>query len=132
MTAFTVTIETWTDADYAQAFRYQLGTAIPPVYYDFTGCSLRMMIRKNAPDNQVFLDLNSSAGLLVTESGIDIYDPEDQETAGLWEFAVIILRAELQRIPQGTYEHSLIIKTPDGLYQDLWRGNFINTIGPTR
>jgi len=131
MSAFTVSLETFTDADYAQSFRWQLGAAEDRVFYDFTGCSMEMMVRKVAEDVEVFLKLESGPPIN-GESGIDIYDPGTETTAGMWEFAVIIVKEDLQRIPEGVYEQSLIVRNPDGFYQDLWRGAFTNKVGPTR
>lgn len=132
MSTFSVDIATWTDADYAQAFRHRLGEADPPTYFDFTGCTLQMMVRKEVQEHEVFLSLTSEGGLVPGESGIDIYDPGSELISGLWEFTIIIMRKDLQRLPEGAYEQSLIVLNPDGLYSDLWRGSFVNTIGPTR
>jgi len=131
--AFAVTLQTFTDADYAQTFRVQLGNTIPPVYQNFTGYTMEMMVRAHPEDVEVFLAITSSStGMAPGQSGIDIYDPGTETTAGLWEFAVIIFREQLQKIPEGTYAQSLIATGPDGFRRDIWRGDLINTIGPTR
>lgn len=130
--AYQVDIETWTDADYAQAFRWQMTEGPPPTFYDFTGCSMALMVRKHAEDVETFLSLESNGALVPGEPGIDIYDPGTEATAGLWEFSVVILREQLQRIPEGTYDQSLIVTDATGFRRDLWRGTLTNTIGPTR
>ncbi len=127
----TINIDVYTDADYMQTFRQQLGS--PGVYYDFTGCTMHMMVRKHPDDTEVFLYLESVLdGLGPEDSGIWIYHPDDVVAAGLFEFKIQIERFALQEIPQGVYVQSLIVHRPDGVYFDLWRGAFNNTIGPTR
>ena len=52
----TVDLDVYTDADYMQTFRQQAGG--PGNYYDFTGCTLHMMVRKLPDDVEVFLYLD--------------------------------------------------------------------------
>jgi hypothetical protein len=131
--AYQLDIVTFTDADYAQPFRVQLGTTTPPVYEDFTGCTMALMVRVHPEDVEVMLSLTSAYGLPVQTSGIDIYDPSDPVAGpGMWEFAVVFMLEDLQRIPEGEYVQSLIVTAPDGFRRDIWRGNFTNSIGPTR
>jgi hypothetical protein len=123
-----VDLDVYTDADYAQAFRQKIGDTD---YYDFTGCTLHMMVRKHAEDAEVFLYLDSETPT-PGGSAISIYDPGDVGVAGLFEWSILIKHQDLQQIPEGDYVQSLIVQRPDGLFSDIWRGMFINTIGPTR
>ena len=135
-TADTGTIQldiiTYTDADYEQPFRVLISNGTTPVFEDFTGCTMAMMVRVQPDDVEVVLSLTSSYGLPALTSGIDIYDPGDQPDPGLWEFAVIIMREDLQKFPAGDYVQSLIVTGEDGYRRDLWRGAFTNNVGPTR
>ncbi len=127
----TVNIDAYTDADYQQTFRQQIGDTD---YFDFTGCTLHMMIRKQPDDVEVFIALDStgSPGYDLSKSCIALYDPGDVTPPGLYEFMILILKSDLQKMPQGQYVQSLIVERPDGIFDDLWRGTFSNTIGPTR
>jgi len=128
MSAAEVDLITFTDADYAQAFRYQLTST--PTYYDFTSCQLLMEVRKLAEDVEVFLSLTSTfSGIAPGSSGIDISTGDDGKPS---IFTIVIARAALAEIPEGDYVQSLILVTPDGLHSDLWRGTFTNSVGPTR
>ena len=131
----------YSDADYSQSFRYQVGyddVAMKPIFYDFTGCTMQMMVRTAAEDTQVYLDLlSTTAGLTPTTTGIDIYDPHDSTALPaspvLIEFLVAINHKDLQRyLPEGNYVHSLIVTQPNGVLWDLWRGALTATSGPTR
>lgn len=125
-----VSLDCYTDADYSQAFRQQFGDG---TYNDFSGCTLRMQVRKEVEDVEAVLSLESNtSGIPPGESGIWIYDPGDVGTAGLWEFTVTITRRDLQQIPEGVFVQSLIMENPDGIFIDIWRGTLTNTIGPTR
>jgi len=127
MSAAEVDLITFTDADYAEAYRYEVGSG---VYYDFTGCQLLMMVRKTAEDAEVFLSLTSTFdGITVGNSGIDIATGDDDKPS---VFTIVIARADLGRIPEGEYVQSLIVVTPDGLRSDIWRGSLTHSMGPTR
>jgi hypothetical protein len=127
----TINLDVYTDADYMQAFRQQNGA--PGTYYDFTGCTLHMMVRKLPENVEVFLYLKSNtSGIAPDDSGIWIYHPSDVVPAGLYEFTIKIVRTDLQQIPEGLYEQSLIVERPDGVFMDIWRGSFTNSAGPTR
>ena len=136
-----VDLVTYSDADYSQSFRYQTGIDTPgtgfPIFFDFTGCTMQMMIRTVPEDTQVYLDLTSTTlGLAPHQTGIDIYDPEDSAALpepGLIEFLVYIDHTDLQQfLPEGAYEQSLIVTLPSGVRWDLWRGSLTATTGPTR
>jgi len=64
----------------------------------------------------------------------DFADPggTGQPPGGLYEWLIFIRREDLQQIPEGDFVQSLIVTRPDGIYDDLWRGTFTNTVGPTR
>jgi hypothetical protein len=127
-----VNITTFTDADYIQSFRQQLPDSS---YYDFVGCKMRMFVRKRAEDTLAELELESKVGGYdASASGIFMYDPggTGQPAGGLYEWTVLILRADLEQIPEGDYEQSLIVERPTGIFNDLWRGTLTNTVGPTR
>lgn len=127
----TIDLDVYTDADYMQTFRQQNGS--PGIYYNFTGCTLHMMVRKQPEDVEVFLYLESNtSGLAPDASGIWLYHPSDVSPAGLFEFMVKITRRALQEMPEGEYVQSLIVQRPDGIFTDIWRGAFTNNAGPTR
>jgi hypothetical protein len=126
-----VDLDVYTDADYLQTFRRQVGA--PGTYYDFTGHTLHMMVRKLPEDVEVFLYLESNtSGVAAGNSGIYLYHPSDVVPAGLFEWSIKIARQDLQEIPEGAYVQSLIVQRPDGIFTDIWRGAFTNSIGPTR
>ena len=118
----TVSIETFSDADFSRAFRLRLDDV--PTYYDFTDHTLLLMVRKTAADEEVFVSLSSP------DDGIDIYPFEAEEE--LTVFAVNISRLKLSKMAPGEYVHSLIAVRPDGLRDDIWRGTLTHAIGPTR
>jgi len=127
----TVNLNAFTDADFAQTFRQQSGS----LFYDFTGCQMSMTIRMRAEDAIAELELHSIVGGYDGNlSAIFMYDPggTGQPPGGLYEWLIFIRREDLQQIPEGDFVQSLIVTRPDGIYDDLWRGTFTNTVGPTR
>jgi hypothetical protein len=127
----TVDLNAFTDADFCQTFRQLTGTT----YYDFTGCKMNLTIRRVAEDPLAELELHSIVGGYDGSlSAIFMYDPggTGQPPGGLYEWLVFIQREDLQQLPEGDYVQSLIVTRPDGIYDDIWRGTFTNTIGPTR
>ena len=62
MPAIGLDIYTYSDADFCQAFLLQIGMesdGITPNYYDFTGKTLIMKVRREAADAEVFISLTS-------------------------------------------------------------------------
>jgi hypothetical protein len=135
-----VDLVVYSDADYSQAFRYQTGyddIAQKAIYYDFTGCTMQMMVRTSADDTQVYLDINSTTlGFVADQTGIDIYDPGDSNALpepAMIEFSLNIGHSDLQQfLPEAAYVQSLIVTSPNGVKWDLWRGNLTSYEGPTR
>jgi hypothetical protein len=132
MTAAIVQLNTWTDADFCYAFRWA-GTddTGDTVYFDFTGYNLVMDIRVNPEDVEAYVRLASDP-TLETGGGIDIYDPDTPGGTNLIEFSITITRTELEAMPPNQYTHSLLLVYPDGMRQDVWRGDLIHQDGPTR
>ena len=133
MPAIQVDLYTYTDADFCQAFKLQIGDPVCGVidYYDFTGKTLIMKVRRDASDAEVFVSLTSSTdGIAPGNGGIDIYAEDGVDEMNV--FAITIPMSELQKMSEGTYVQSLVIDHPDGCREELWRGNLINTIGPSR
>jgi hypothetical protein len=128
MPAINIDLYTYTDADFCQAFKLLMdGTN----YYDFTDKTLMMKIRRNPEDVEVFVSLVSSPdGVIAGGGGIDIY--ADDGGAILNTFVVIIPMSQLQGMAEGTYVHSMVIDHLNGCTEELWRGNVIHAIGPTR
>jgi hypothetical protein len=104
------------DADFYRQFTYQYVSGAP---IDLTGNTLRMGVRRHAKD--VAEDL-----LLTTENGgLAIVDAPN----GL--FTVRMTQEQLERLPTGDYEHSLI--RLDGTQRlRVWSGTLTNNAGPSR
>lgn len=121
MDAAKVNLITYSDADFSRSFR--IGTEVTDGVYplDLTGYRLLMMVRKRAADAEVFINLSSD-----NMSEIDVAEPLD----GL--FSIFISRATLARLSEGEYVHSLLLESPTGLREDIWRGTLTHAIGPTR
>ena len=124
MTLSLVDIETFSDADFVRAFNWRVGADL----FDFTDHSLAMMVRAHADDAEVWVSLTSS--ITGWEGGIYIGPPDVDEK--LTTFSVKITREQLERMPPGSYVHSLILIRPDGERDDIWRGTLTHEIGPTR
>lgn len=125
--ASAVNLTTYSDADYAMTFQW----TIDDEPFDFTDHQLMMMVRHLPEDHEVFLSLESSTdGIPADESGIDLR--RTIEPGPYDKFDIIIARDDLEKIPPGTYVHSLILVRPDGLREDIWRGTLTHAIGPTR
>lgn len=114
-----VNITTQSDADFIRSFFYQYADSGDGV--DLTGSKLRMGVRKHAEDISAVL-------LLTTENGgLQIVNPS------VGNFVVWITRAQLERLPPGTYEHSLIRIPPTGdLHLRIWSGELTHNAGPSR
>ena len=123
--AATVNLETWSDADYACAFRWRTGTD-PDTFFDFTGNEMMLMARHHPEDVDAFLSLTTGYldGIVFSKAA-----PEDEE---LTVVNIYISRAQLELVPVGVHAQSLIMIRPDGLHADLWRGTLTHAIGPTR
>lgn len=127
MSGSVVNLETFSDADFARAFKWKIGTGEDD-YFDFTNHALAMMVRRNADDAEVFVSLESDSGGL---NGILFHEPEPGDTK-ITTFTIIIPRDHFQKMSPGEYVHSLILIRPDGLRDDIWRGTLTHAIGPTR
>lgn len=129
MTAAIVDLQTFSDADYSQAFQY----APDDVPFDFGDpdkfSKLLMMVRKSAEDAEVFISLDSAEEETLEEGGIDVYEDD----SGDWLFAITISRVKMQqRLRAGEYVYSVILVRPDGTRDDIMRGTLTHSIGPTR
>jgi len=122
MSAAIVNIETYSDADFAEAFQWEING----VLFDFTGYELVMMVRKQPEDAEVFVSLSS-----IDDNGI-AFTPDPDDGDKLTTFNIYIYRDQMAQMPPGDYAHSLILLRPDGLRDDIWRGTLTHAIGPTR
>jgi hypothetical protein len=128
MSAATVNINTYTDADFAKAFMVRVTPeGGGDYYYDFAGVTMQMMIRKRPEDVEVFVALSTDPG-----DGIILSASDPTATAYLDTINITITRAQLALMPDGDYAHSLIMYRADGIADDIWRGTLTNAIGPTR
>jgi hypothetical protein len=125
----TANLSTWSDADFAWAFRMRTETN-PDKFYNFRGCELNMMIRKFATDIEVFISL-TSAPSGEGEGGIMFNAPELTDDGPIETFNIIIARDQFTHMPPGEYVQSLIMLRPDGVYEDIWHGTLTHQIGPT-
>jgi hypothetical protein len=118
----TVNLTTVSGTDYAQAFTYATsvdgGDTTTPV--DIGGSVLRLQVRRRATDAEAMVSIGST-----DEGGIEITDGPNGK------FTVAISRAQLDRIPAGTYVQNLVRTRPDGLYEEIWTGTVTHTTGPT-
>ena len=111
-----VNITTYNDADFYQAFKYQMASGLP---IDLTGASLEMMFRRHAEDIAAVMRLGTDTGEMV------IYDPPN----GL--FTVFIAQDRLERLGLGDFDQSNIM-TIVGRKTPIWNGVLHNNAGPTR
>jgi hypothetical protein len=125
----TANLWTWSDADFAGAFRLRTGQS-PDTFYNFRGCELNMMIRKFATDIEVFISL-TSAPTGEGEGGIMYNDPEGGDDGPIEVFNILIARDQFTHMPPGDYVQSLIMLRPDGVYEDIWHGTLTHQTGPT-
>ena len=118
-----VNITCWSDSDFVRGFVYQYiaadGSVIGPV--NLTGNTMRMGIRHHAEDAvEEILLTTENGGLAITD-------------APNGKFTVLLTAAQLQQLPLGEYEHSLI-RMPSGGAQHLriWSGSLVNNAGASR
>jgi hypothetical protein len=114
-----ITVEN--DSDFARGFTYLLlnddGSDGPPI--DITGNHMRMGIRHHASD--VIEEL-----LLTTENnGIIITN------GPLGQYTVIITMDQLQQLPIGTYDHSLVRSNATNTFH-IWSGLLTVNAGASR
>jgi hypothetical protein len=130
MSAATVNMNTYSDADFVKAFMLRVtddSGAGASYYYDFAGVAMQMMIRKKPEDVEVFVALSTDPGDGIVLSASDSATPAVLDTIN-----VTITRSQLSRMPEGDYAHSLIMTRADGIADDIWRGTLTHAIGPTR
>jgi hypothetical protein len=114
-----VNIETFTDADYRQAFAYVTAVTEDPI--SLVDETLRLMSRVHADDATALFECNEENGRIVK---ID---------AGLGKFELIIPLSILSTLTPGEYVHSLIRHSSvTGLKRTIWRGRQVHAAGPTR
>jgi len=123
MAAAVININTQSDADYVKAF--MLKVMPDNYYYDFTGMTMKMMVRKRPEDAEVFVKLSTDYN-----DGIVLSSSDNGVT--LDTINITIRRDQLAKMPEGDYAHSLIMYRPDGIADDIWRGTLTHAIGPTR
>jgi hypothetical protein len=116
-------ITCWNDADFIRGFIYQTlladgVTPGPPV--DLTGNTMRMGIRFHASD------VNEELLLTTENGGITITDAPNGK------FTVTITEGQLQQLPLGPYEHSLVRITPAVQHLRVWSGTLTNNAGASR
>jgi hypothetical protein len=112
-----ITVEN--DADFYRSFAYQTTDGVP---IDLTGATMRMILRKNASDVTVYIELTTDPG-----EGIQIISPPTGGT-----FTVLISQAQLEQLPVDDYVHSLIMTAPSGLQTKIWSGTLTTLAGPSR
>jgi len=120
-----VDIETVSDADFSEAFQWQVGDDL----FDFTGCNLLMMVRHHPEDAEVLIALDSDPTHF---GGIMFNDPDPENDNKVTSFNIFILREQMVNMPPGSYVQSLLLLRPDGLRDDIWHGTLTHSIGPTR
>lgn len=128
MAAAIVDINTQSDADYVKSFMLHVNNDTgADYYYNFAGVTMEMMVRKQATDAEVFVELSTDPGDGIVLSASDSLVPDYLDTIN-----IIIRTEQLAKMPAGEYVHSLIMKRPDGILDDIWRGTITHAIGPTR
>ena len=134
MPAISVDLYTYSDADFCQAFMLQIGMesdGVTPDYYDFTGKTLIMKVRRQPEEAEVFISLTSDpSGVSPANGGIDVYVDEGATEMNI--FAITIPMIELQKMVAGDYVHSLVMDDPSGCREEIWRGALHHAIGPSR
>jgi len=121
-TGATVNLETFSDADFSEAFQWEIDGAL----FDFTGYNLLMNVRHHAEDVEAVVSLDSVPGGF---GGITFNDPVGGH---IETFNIFILRSQMIVMAAGEYVQSLILLRPDGLRDDIWHGTLTHSIGPTR
>ena len=96
-------------------------------YYDFSGVTMEMMVRKRPEDAEVYVELSTDPGDGIVLSASDPATPDALDTIN-----ITITREQLSKMPEGNYAHSLIMTRADGMHDDIWRGTLTHAIGPTR
>jgi hypothetical protein len=114
----TIDLITYSDADLARSFHYQLVDGTP---INITGWIFHLMVRRQADDPTVEFECT-------TENGrVWIND------AATGAFTLQIPISVLSVLIPGTYAQSLIATVPVSmLRKDIWRGSLMHSAGPTR
>jgi hypothetical protein len=128
MAAGIVDFNTQSDADYVKAFMVHVNNdSGGDYYYNFSGVTMHMMVRKQPTDAEVFVELSTDYGDGIVLSASNPVTPSYLDTIN-----ITIKMAQLALMPAGTYVHSLIMTRADGGHDDIWRGTVTHAIGPTR
>jgi hypothetical protein len=113
----TVNITVENDADFYRVFQYVTTDSSTPI--NITGCSMEMMLRRHASDEEAVLRLATDSGDFV------LTDPAN----GF--FTLMIRQHVLARLALGSYDQSNIM-TLGGFKTKIWGGTLTNNAGPTR
>jgi hypothetical protein len=128
MAAGIVNINTQSDADYVKAFMVHVNNdAGADYYFNFAGVTMEMMVRKQATDAEVYVELSTDSGDGIALSASNSSTPDYLDTIN-----ITIKMEQLSKMPAGDYVHSLIMTRADGAHDDIWRGTLTHAIGPTR
>lgn len=87
---------------------------------NLTGLSLRMHVRVNAADPNVWIELTNTNGRLVVTN------------AATGALKIVIPYSVLLLLPPGNYVHSLVSTDVGGNRADIWQGSLVHSAGPTR
>jgi len=117
----TLQIETFSDADYRETFIADPLISLAPF-------NIRMMLRRNAADATVYLDLTTMNGGI---GKIPDVPATTDVAAVIGRYEVIIGQVQLLRLPVGVYVFS-VIATDTVRRIEVGRGKFTHSAGPTR
>jgi hypothetical protein len=112
----TCNITVYNDADFYRVFQYQTISGVP---INMTGAALWMMLRRHAADVEALMRLGTDTGEIVLVDDVN------------GKFSLRIAQTELERLPLGEYEHSLIMEVATYKH-GIWTGTFTNNPGPSR